>query len=59
MELVQQVRHASTKADVRSRDMTIIFGYCALAVVMMFAIYLAGGEPGTASADFANMTVFP
>ena len=39
--------------------MSIILGYSVLAVVMLIAIYLAGGEPGTAPGDFAGMTVFP
>ncbi|HWZ39354.1 MAG TPA: hypothetical protein VNY08_13735 [Bradyrhizobium sp.] len=59
MELAQPVRIASTKADAPSRDMSIILGYSVLAVVMLIAIYLAGGEPGTAPGDFAGMTVFP
>jgi hypothetical protein len=65
MELAQQVRLASTKSlasdksDVRSHDLSIIIGYAAFAVVLMVAIYLAGGEPGTSAADLANMTVFP
>jgi hypothetical protein len=59
MELTQHVRIASTKADAPSRDMSIILGYAAFAIVMLLAIYLAGGEPGTASGDFAAMTAFP
>ena len=65
MELAQQVRLASTKSlasntsDVRSHDLSIILGYAAFALVLMVAIYLAGGEPGTSAADLANMTVFP
>ncbi len=59
MELAQKVRIASTKADGPSRDMSIILGYSVLALVMLIAIYLAGGEPGTAPGDFATMTVFP
>jgi hypothetical protein len=59
MELTQQVRLASAKPDVRSRDLTIILGYATFAVVTLIAIYLAAGGPGTAAADFANMTVFP
>jgi hypothetical protein len=65
MELAQQVRLASTKSlasnasDVRSHDRSIILGYAAFALVLMVAIYLAGGEPGTSAADLANMTVFP
>jgi hypothetical protein len=59
MELAQQVRIASTKADAPSRDMSIILGYSVLALVMLIAIYLAGGEPGTAPGDFTAMTVFP
>jgi hypothetical protein len=65
MELAQQVRLASTKTlvsnkpDVRSRDMSIIIGYAAFALIVLVALYLAGGEPGTSAADLANMTVFP
>jgi hypothetical protein len=60
MALAQQVRLASTtKADVRSRDMSIILGYSIFALVTLLAIYLAAGGPGTASADLANMVVFP
>ena len=59
MELAQQVRIASNKSDVRSHDHSIIIGYAAFALVLMVAIYLAGGEPGTSAADLANMTVFP
>jgi hypothetical protein len=60
MELAQQVRLASTRSDdVRSRDHGIIIGYAVFALVLMVAIYLAGGEPGTSAADLVNMTVFP
>jgi len=59
MELAQQVRLASTKSDVRSRDMSIIIGYAAFALVLLVALYLAGGEPGTSAADLANTTFFP
>jgi hypothetical protein len=59
MELAQQVRLASTKSDVRSRDLSILVGYAAFALIVLVAIYLAGGEPGTSAADLANMTVFP
>jgi hypothetical protein len=58
MELAQQVRLAS-KADAPSRDMSIILGYSIFALVILLAIYLAAGGPGTAEADFANMVVFP
>jgi hypothetical protein len=57
MELAQKVRIASPKVDVPSRDFSIVLGYSVLALVMLIAIYLAAGEPGTT--DFANMTVLP
>ncbi|MBV9564185.1 MAG: hypothetical protein JOY90_27635 [Bradyrhizobium sp.] len=57
MAFVNQI--ASTKADAPDRDMSIIFGYSIFAVAMLIAIYIAGGEPGTATGDFANMVVFP
>jgi hypothetical protein len=59
MELAKHVRIASTKADVPSRDMTIILGYAVLSLVMLIAIYFSAGGPGTAPGDFAAMTVFP
>jgi hypothetical protein len=59
MELAQQVRLAPAQSEVRSHDMSIILGYAALAILMVVAIYFAGTGPGTAPADFANMTVFP
>ena len=59
MALANQIRVTSTKADVPHRDMSIILGFSVLAVVMLIAIYLAGGEPGTAPGDLANMTAFP
>jgi hypothetical protein len=59
MELIQQVRIASAKANAPSRDMSIILNYAAFAGVTLIAIYLAAGGPGTAAADFATMMVFP
>ncbi len=60
MELAQQVRLASTTSNnVRSRDHAIIIGYAVFALVLIVAIYLAGGEPGTSAADLADVTVFP
>ncbi len=59
MELAQPVRIAPAKADAPSHDMSIILGYSVLAVVMLIAIFLAGGESGTAPGDFVSMTVFP
>ena len=59
MELAHQVRLASTKSDVKSRDLSIILGYSTFALVMLIAVYLASGQSGTSPVDFANMTVFP
>ncbi len=58
MALAQQVRLSAAKSGERGHDMAILLGYSIFAIVMMLAIYLAGG-PGTEAADFANMTVFP
>lgn len=59
MELAQQVRHASTKSDIRSRDLSIIVGYLAFALLLLVAIYLAAGQTGTAPIDVVDMTAFP
>jgi hypothetical protein len=59
MALAQQVRLTATKNGERSRDMTILLGYSVLAIVMVIAICLASGGPGTDIADFATMSAFP
>jgi hypothetical protein len=58
MALAQQVRLA-TKDGERSHDITILLGYSVLAIVMVIAICLASGGPGTDVADFATMSAFP
>jgi hypothetical protein len=58
MRLAQQVQLASTESNVRSRDVSIILGYVAFAIVMMIVIGLDASQAGT-SPDFANITVFP
>ena len=60
MALAQQVRlTAAPRGGERSHDMTILLGYSVCAILMVIAIYLASGGPGTEAVDFANMTVFP
>jgi hypothetical protein len=59
MEIIQQSRFTPVKAEVRSRDTTIILGYSILAIVFLTAMYFASTSSGTAPADFAMMTVFP
>jgi hypothetical protein len=59
MALAQQVRLTATKSDERNHDMTILLGYSVFAIVMVIAIYLASGGPGTDVADFASMSAFP
>jgi hypothetical protein len=59
MALAQQVRLTATKGGERSHDMTILLGYSVLAIVMVIAICLASGGPGTDVADFATTSAFP
>lgn len=58
MELAQQVRIASTKSHVLGGDVSIVLGYLAFALLLV-AIYLASGQPGTEPGDFSKMTLFP
>ena len=58
MELAQQVRLTAAKGGERSHDMTILLGYSVLAIVMMIAICLASGGPGT-DVDFTSLIAFP
>jgi hypothetical protein len=58
MSLAQQVRLTATRSE-RSHEMTILLGYSVLAIVMVIAICLASGGPGTDVADLATMSAFP
>ena len=59
MDLAQDVRFDSGKAHTQSHDLAIMVGYSILAIMLLAAIFFAAGEPGTAPADFLNMSVFP
>jgi hypothetical protein len=59
MALAQQVRLNTDKGDVRNRDATIVLGYCFLALLLLIAIYLAWGEPGTTPGQLAMMSAYP
>ena len=59
MQIAQQTRFETAQREVRSRDMTILLGYAAFAIVLLIAIYLGSMSSGTAPGDFATMTVFP
>ena len=59
MALAQQVRLTAAKGSERNHDTTILLGYAVCAILMVIAIYLASGGPGTEAVDFAHMTVFP
>jgi hypothetical protein len=59
MQIAQQTRFETAQREVRSRDMTILLGYAAFAIVLLIAIYLGSMSSGTVPGDFATMTVFP
>jgi hypothetical protein len=59
MSLAQQARLTATRSSERGHDMTILLGYSVLAIVMVIAICLASGGPGTDVAGFATMSAFP
>jgi hypothetical protein len=59
MALAQQVRLTAAKGGERSHDVTILLGYSVLAIVMVIAICLASGGPGTDVVDFGSMSAFP
>jgi hypothetical protein len=45
--------------EVKSYDMSILLGYSIFAIVLLIVVYFDSMSPGTASGDFASMTVFP
>jgi hypothetical protein len=59
MEIAQTTKFKTAQREVRRRDMTIILGYAALAIMLLIAIYLASLSSGTAPGDFKTVTVFP
>jgi hypothetical protein len=59
MGIAQQTSFQITKGEVRSRDMTILLGYAAFAIVLLLVIYLDSMSSGTAHGDLTLMTVFP
>ncbi len=59
MEIVQQARLETAERGVRSHDVTILFGYSFLAIVLLLGIYFDSMSSGAALGDFASMTVLP
>ena len=56
----RQVRNLEAEdVEVKSYDMSILLGYSVFAIVFLVVVYLDSISPGTASVDFASMTVFP
>jgi hypothetical protein len=45
--------------EVKKYDMSILLGYSIFAIVFLIVVYFDSMSPGTASGDFASMTVFP
>lgn len=55
MELAHQVRQDAAKGKVRSHEMPIILGYSIFAILMLIAIVLVVGGPGTSFQDYASV----
>jgi hypothetical protein len=59
MAIAQHTRFEIASGELRSRDITILLGYAAFAVMLLVAIYFDSMAAGTAPGDFAAMTVLP
>ena len=66
MEIAEQLsaqrQVQSLKAEdveARNYDMSIVLGYSIFAIVFLTMVYFDSVPAGTASVDFASMTVFP
>ena len=61
MEIAQQLtaRRQAGDSEVKSYDMSIVLGYSIFAILFLIVVYFDSVSPGTASVDFASMTVFP
>jgi len=58
MEIAQLFRIDSASSTTKRYDTTRLIAL-ALSIVFLIAFYLAVAAPGTASGEFASMTVFP
>jgi hypothetical protein len=55
-----QIKNPEAKnLEVKSYDMSILLGYSIFAIAFLIMVYVDSVSPGTASVDFASMTVFP
>jgi hypothetical protein len=57
--LLDNSKPAQTGYAQTSYDGLIIFSYAIFSIMFLGAVYAASMSPGTASGDFASMSVFP
>ncbi len=60
MEIAEQftTQRQTEDAEAKNYDMSILLGYSIFAIVFLIVVYFDSVSPGTASGDFASMTVF-
>jgi hypothetical protein len=59
MGIAQQTILRPAQGEGRSYDVTIMLGYAAFAIVLLFAIYFDSMSSGIAPDELASITVFP
>jgi hypothetical protein len=59
MGIAQQTILRPVRGEVRSHDVTIMLGYTAFAIVLLFAIYFDSMSSGIAPDELASIIVFP
>jgi hypothetical protein len=59
VRVAENIRRASSELKVKDYDMLITLGYAIFSIVFLIIIYAASMSAGTASGEFASMSVFP
>jgi hypothetical protein len=59
MAIAKHAQFDAIQHPARSHDAVIMLGYSIFSIMFLVAVYLDSMSSGTASGDFASMTVFP
>jgi hypothetical protein len=59
VRVAENIRRASSELKVKDYDMPVTLCYAIFSIVFLVVIYAASMSAGTASAEFASMSVFP
>jgi hypothetical protein len=59
MRVAEDIRHGNSELKVKDYDTLITLSYAIFSIAFLVLIYAASMSGGTASGEFASMSVFP